>query len=111
MLDLLAEIGMLTCKPVDTLMEMNHKLGQAKDQMPANKGCYQWLVGKLIYLSPIRPNIAYAVSGVSQFMHSLREEHMEAIYRISRDLKSTLGRGLLFSKREVQDIKGYADSD
>ena len=50
MLDLLAETGMLACKPVDTLMEMNHKLGLAENQMPADKGCYQSLVGKLIYL-------------------------------------------------------------
>ena len=36
---------------------------------------------------------------------------MEAIYRILRYLKSAPGRGLLFSEKEVQDIKGYTDSD
>ena len=35
-LNLLAEIGMLACKPVDTPMKMNHKLGQAEDQRPAD---------------------------------------------------------------------------
>ena len=110
-LDLLAETGMFACKLVDTPMEMNHKLGQAEDQTPADKGCYQWLVGKLIYLSHTRPNIAYAVSVVSQLMHSLGEEHIEAMYRILRYLKSAPGRGLLFYKKEVQDIKGYTDSD
>ena len=110
-LDLLAETGMLACKPVDTPMEMNHKLGQAEDQTPADKGRYQRLVGKLIYLSHTRPDIAYAVSVVSQFMHSPGEEHMEAVYRILRYLKSAPGRGLLFSKNEVREITGYTDSD
>ena len=98
---LLAETGMLACKPVDTPMKMNHKLGQTKNQTSADKGCYQRLVGKLIYLSHIRPDIVYAVSVVSQFMHSLGEEHMEAVYRILRYLKGAPGRGLLFSKGEV----------
>ena len=102
---------MLACKPVDTPMEMNHKLGETENQTPTDKGCYQQLVGKLIYLSHTRPGIAYAVSVVSQFMHSLGEEHMEAVYWILRYLKSAPRRGLLFLKREIQKIKGYADSD
>ena len=48
---------------------------------------------------------------VSQFIHSPEEEHMEAMYRILRYLKSAPGRGLLFSKTEVQGIKGFTDSD
>ena len=111
MLDLLTEIGMLACKPVDTPMEMNHKLGETENQTLAGKGCYQRLVGKLIYLSHTRPNIAYAVSVVSQFMHSPGEEHMEAVYRILRYLKSAPGRGLLFSKRETREIEGFTDLD
>ena len=78
-LDLLTETGMLACKPIDTPMEMNHKLGQTEDQKATDKGCYQRLVGKLIYLSHTRPDIAYAVSVVSQFMHSPGEVHMEAV--------------------------------
>ena len=102
---------MLACKSVNAPMEMNRKLGQTENQMPTDKGCYQWLVGKLIYLYHTRPNIAYAVSVVSQFMHSPGEEHMEVVYRILRYLKGAPGSGLLFSKREVQDIKEYIDLD
>jgi hypothetical protein len=110
-LDLLTETGMLACKPADTPMEMNHKLRESENQTSADKGRYQRLVGKLIYLSHTRPDIAYAVSVVSQFMHSPGEEHMEAVYRILRYLKSAPGRGLLFTKNEVHEIKGYTDSD
>lgn len=39
---------------------------------------YQTLVGKLIYLSHTRPDIAYAVGVVSKFMHRPQEEHLAA---------------------------------
>jgi Reverse transcriptase (RNA-dependent DNA polymerase) len=78
-LDLLSETEMLDCKPVDTPVVQNLKLGELQDQVPTNKEKYQRLVGKLIYLSHTRPDIAYAVSVVSQFMHAPSEQHMEAV--------------------------------
>ena len=110
-LDLLTETGMLACKPVETPIEMNHKLGIFPDQVPTDKGQYQRLVGRLIYLSHTRPDIAYVVSVVSQFMHEPSEEHMNAVFRILRYLKGTPGKGLLFSKNNVSNIFGYTDSD
>jgi len=69
-LDLLVEVRLLNCKPADTPIVQNHKLSQHINQVPTDKGRYQKLVGKLIYLSHTRPDIAYAVSVVSQFMHN-----------------------------------------
>ena len=86
-LDLLAEMGMLNCKPIDTPIEVNHHLESTEDQVPANKDQYQKLVGKLIYLSHTRPDIAYVVSVVCRFMHAPREKHMNAVFRILRYLK------------------------
>lgn len=102
---------MLDCKPVETLIEMNHKLRILPDQTPVDKGRYQRLVGRLIYLSHTRPYIAYVVSVVSQFMHAPSEEHMEVIYRILRYLKSAPRKGLLFSKNGIPNIEGYTDSN
>ena len=111
MLDLLTETSMLDCKPAEMPTEMNHKLEILPNQTPTDKGRYQWLVGRLIYLSHTRPDIAYAVSVVSQFMHSPSEEHMDAVYRILRYLKCAPGKGLLFSKNNVSNIEGYTDYD
>ncbi|VVA40347.1 PREDICTED: Retrovirus-related Pol poly from, partial [Prunus dulcis] len=66
--------GMLDCKPIDTPSEQNHKLGLYLDQVPTDKERYQRLGEKLIYLSHTRPDITYAVSVVSQFMHSHSED-------------------------------------
>ena len=76
---MLAEVGLLECKPVDIPIVQNHKLGEYVDQVPADKQRYQRLVGKLIYLSHARPDIAYAVSVVSQFMHCSSEDHMDVV--------------------------------
>ncbi|GMP31833.1 hypothetical protein CsSME_00005890 [Camellia sinensis var. sinensis] len=110
-LDLLIETGMLACKPVDTPIELNHKLEVVPNQVPTDKGRYQRLVERLIYLSHTRPDIAYAVSVVSQFMHTPGEEHMNAVYRILRYLKNAPGKGVLFSNNGVSNIEGYTDSD
>ena len=57
---------------------------------------YQLLVGKLIYLSHARLDIAYVVSVVSQFMHNPNEIHIESVFKILRYLKATLGKGIKF---------------
>ncbi|XP_021802757.1 uncharacterized protein LOC110746827, partial [Prunus avium] len=102
---------MLDCKPIDTPSEQNHKLGLYPDQAPTDKECYQRLVGKLIYLAHTRPDIAYAMSVVSQFMHSPSEDHMGAVTRILRYLKGASGKGLMFFKYGHTDVEGYTDAD
>ncbi|CAL8175713.1 unnamed protein product [Prunus armeniaca] len=110
-LDLLTETGMLACKPADSPIEQNHRLGEQTDDTRVDRGRYQRLVGKLIYLAHTRPDIAYAVSVVSQFMHEPCEVHMQAVERILRYLKSAPGKGLLFSKHDNFAIEAYTDAD
>ncbi|CAL8150805.1 unnamed protein product [Prunus armeniaca] len=99
------------CKLAGTPIVQNHYLGEYLDQIPTNKERYQRLVGRLIYLSHTRPDIAYVVSVVSQFMHFPSEDHMNAVLRILRYLKSAPGKGLMFSKHGHQNINGYSDAN
>ncbi|KAM1912364.1 hypothetical protein ACFX14_000440 [Malus domestica] len=108
---LLAETGMLDCKPVDTPIEQNHCLGLFPNQVPTHKEQYQRLVERLIYLSHTRPDIAYAVSVVSQFMHSPSEAHMDAVTRILRYLKMAPSRSMFFSKNGHLNVEGYTDAN
>ena len=50
-IDLLKEIGMLGCKPVETLVDPSVKLDLHSRGASVEKGQYQCLVDKLIYLS------------------------------------------------------------
>jgi len=76
-----------------------------------DKGRYQRLVGRLIYLSHIRPDIGFAVSFVSQFMNNPTEDHMAAVNRMLRYLKMTPSRGLLYKKSDNRNIEIYTDAD
>lgn len=77
---ILKDTGMLGYKPVGTPMVPNIKIGLKRDCLPVDKERYQRLVGKLIYLAHIRPNIGFVVSVISQFMYNPTEKHMDAAY-------------------------------
>ena len=58
------------CKATETPIESNLKLQSAKVEEVIDRDRFRRLVGRLIYLSHSRPDIAFSVSMVSQFMHS-----------------------------------------
>ncbi|KAH9718241.1 hypothetical protein KPL71_022141 [Citrus sinensis] len=111
-LDLLHETGMTACQPIDTPIEERLKFCITSDQVPVDKGRYQSLIGRLMYLSHTRPDLAYALSVVSQFIHNPGEQHMKAVMRILRYLKTNPGKGILFSKNEdYSNIEVYTDAN
>ncbi|RVW23851.1 Retrovirus-related Pol polyprotein from transposon RE1 [Vitis vinifera] len=58
-----------------------------------------------------KPHIAFAVSVVSQYMHSPKESHLEAVYKILRYLKGSPGRGLFFKKSDSKKVEIYTDAN
>ncbi|WJZ84536.1 hypothetical protein VitviT2T_004136 [Vitis vinifera] len=111
-LDLLQGTGMSGCQPVNTPIEEGLKLCVEPNQVSTDKGRYQRLVGRLMYLTHTRPYLAYALSVVSQCMHNPGEQHMNAVMRILRYLKNAPGKGILFAKNvDHQSIEVYTDAD
>jgi len=92
-------------------IEQNHRIVNDEENPKVEKTQYQRLVGKLIYLSHTRPDIAYAVNLVSQFMHDPRERHLQAVDKIIQYLKASPGKGLLLKKGENLSMKVYTDAD
>uniref|UniRef100_A0A8R7UAT4 Reverse transcriptase Ty1/copia-type domain-containing protein n=1 Tax=Triticum urartu TaxID=4572 RepID=A0A8R7UAT4_TRIUA len=109
-LDLLKETGMLGCRPVATPIKQNHRLSSDAGT-PVDRERYQRLVGRLIYMSHTRPDIAFDVSVVSQYMHDPKSAHMEAVIRILRYLKGCPGRGLLYRRQGDLQVECYTDAD
>ena len=72
---------------------------------------YRRLVGKLNYLTVTRPDIAYSVSIVSQFMSSPTVKHWEALEQILSYLKGAPGRGLLYENNGHTNIECFSDAD
>ena len=110
-LDLLKETRMLGYKPTNTPMDYTTKLGIVKGSAPMDKGRYQRLVRKLIYLSHTRPDIAFSVDVINPFMNNPTEEHMKVLYHILRYLKMTLGKGLYFKRTQKRNIKIFSDTN
>ena len=81
-------------------------------QVLVDKGRYQRLVGRLMYLAHTRPDLAYALSIVIQFMHNPGEQHMNAVMSILRYLKSAPGKDILLTKNvDCQSVDAYSDVD
>ena len=70
-------------------MDSTKRLNRSEESMPVDKGRYQRLVGKLIYLSHTQPDIAYSMSVVSQHMNNPTEDHLDAVNTILRYFKMT----------------------
>jgi hypothetical protein len=62
---------------------------------------YRRLVGSLQYLTLTRPDIAFAVHHLAQFMAAPRTTHLAAVKRILRYLKGTLDLGFVFRPSNV----------
>jgi hypothetical protein len=56
--DLLKETSKTACKPTSTPIDPNLRLGMAEKDDAIDREMYQHLVGRLIYLSHTRPDIA-----------------------------------------------------
>ncbi|RVX02702.1 Retrovirus-related Pol polyprotein from transposon RE1 [Vitis vinifera] len=111
-LDLLQKTGMSGCQPVNTPIKEGLKLCVEPNQVSTDKEKYHKLVGRLMYLAHTRPDLAYALSVVSQYMHNPGEQHMNAVMRILRYLKNAPGKRILFAKNvNHQSIEVYTNAD
>lgn len=72
---------------------------------------YRSAVGALQYLVLTRPNIAFSVNKVCQFLSKPTEEHWTAVKRILRYLHDTAAYGLLIRKSSSLFLSGFSDAD
>lgn len=110
-MDIISETGLLGAKPADFPMEQNHKLALAGGKEFSDGEKYRRLIGRLIYLAVTRPDLAYSVHILSQFMQCPREEHWEAALRVVRYLKKCPGQGILLRSDSSLHLEGWCDSD
>ncbi|XP_015160301.1 uncharacterized mitochondrial protein AtMg00810-like [Solanum tuberosum] len=92
-LELLAELRLGAAKPAGAPIDYNLKLTSRQfddhvkhmkpsDDPPTDQRAYQRLVGKLLYLIMTRPDIAFSVQTLSQFLQDPKKSHMEAAVRV-----------------------------
>ena len=78
---------------------------------PEDSTQYRSIVGALQYLTLTRPDIAYSVNKVCQFLHSPTTIHWMAVKRILRYVKYTLDLGLRTERSSSLLISAFSDAD
>ncbi|XP_021979306.1 uncharacterized mitochondrial protein AtMg00810-like [Helianthus annuus] len=110
-MDILSDCGQLGCRPSAFPMEQNLKFYHCPESHKTDASLYRRLIGRLLYLQAMRPDIAYSVNILSQFVSDPRTDHMDVVLRILRYLKSTLGQGIFIPKDGGFNLVGYCDAD
>lgn len=106
---ILNDTSLLGAKPVGFPMEQHLKLS-ATDGIPLDDhSSYHHLIGWLIYLTIMSPNITYLVHIHSQFMHKPLRPHFLAALWLLRYLKGTLSQGILLPSTGSLHLTGYYD--
>lgn len=73
---------------------------------------YRSIVGALQYATITRPEIAYGVNRVCQFMQAPLESHWQVVKRILRYLSGTLDNGIYLKKDSATlPLIGFSDAD
>ena len=72
---------------------------------------YCTIVGSLAYLTITRPDIAYVVHVVSQFVASPTTVHWTTVLRILRYLRGIVSQSLLLSSTSSLELCAYSDVD
>jgi histone deacetylase 1/2 len=111
--DLLKRANMADCKPVSTPLSTSEKLSiyEGDPLGPIDASRYRSIVGALQYLTLTRPDIAFSVNKVCQFLHAPTTVHWAAVKRILRYLKSCAKLGLKINKSFSFLVSAYSDAD
>uniref|UniRef100_A0A2N9J9Y4 Integrase catalytic domain-containing protein n=1 Tax=Fagus sylvatica TaxID=28930 RepID=A0A2N9J9Y4_FAGSY len=108
--ELLHRAHMIGAKPCSTPTASSSKLSLHDGVSLSEATEYRQIVGALQYCTLTRPDIAFSVNQLCQFMHSPTNTHWAAAKRVLRYLKGTIDHGLFFSKSSLH-LHAFCDSD
>jgi len=109
--DLLHRTAMFDTKPAHTPGAVGKNLSKFDGDPLPDVTQYRSVVGALQYLTMTRPDIAFVVNKVCQFMQQPTSAHWFSVKRILRYLKGTLHDGLVLSHSSHLTLEGFSDAD
>lgn len=110
-IDLLERFNMSSAKSESTPLAANCDLSIASEPPLADPLMYRQAVGSMQYLSLTRPDVAYAINKLSQYMHRPSEVHWSAAKRVLRYLAGTSHIGLHLKRESSLNLHAFSDAD
>ena len=87
------------------------KLSKFQGKLLSDPGVYRRLVVRLLYLTFTRPDIAYLIHKLSQFMSKPRKPHLDVAYKVLQYIKGCPGQGIFLSASSDFHLKAYTDAN
>ena len=110
----LQDYNMLNCNSVSTPMQSGTHLSK-EDLLSSNEDqhLYSQIVGSLMHaIVNTRPDCAYAISTLAQYLSTPADSHIYTLKRTLRYIKGTLSFGIRYQKSPQGDVlHGYSDAD
>jgi hypothetical protein len=109
--DLMKKFNMAKLKPMSTSMSTTTILDPDENGKAVDQREYRSIIGSLLYITAIRPDIQFVVCLYACFQSSLRFSHQIVVQQIFRYLKYTLKFGIWYSASSSLDLVGFSDAD
>lgn len=109
--DLLKKLRMQDAKSLPTPISASTVLSAQKGSPFEDPSLYRSTVGALQYMCIARPDLAFAVNKVCQYMYNPLDDHWSAVKCVLRYLRGTLSYGIQFIKSSNVSLTAYCDAD
>nr|GEU81111.1 hypothetical protein [Tanacetum cinerariifolium] len=109
--EILRKFGLTDGKLASTPIDTEKPLLKDPDGEDVDVHTYRSMIGSLMYLTSLRPDIMFAVCACVRFQVTQKASHLYAVKRIFRYLKGKPHLGLWYPNDSPFDLVTYSDSD
>nr|GEU85460.1 putative ribonuclease H-like domain-containing protein [Tanacetum cinerariifolium] len=109
--EILNKFGFSDMKTASTPMETHKTLLKDEKGEDVDEHLYRSMIGSLIYLTSLRPDIMFAVCACARTQVKPKISHLQVVKRIFRYLKGQPKLGLWYLKDSPFNLVAYTDSD
>ncbi|GJV11242.1 retrovirus-related pol polyprotein from transposon TNT 1-94 [Tanacetum coccineum] len=109
--EILKKFRFTEVKTASTPMETQKPLLKDEDGEEVYVHMYRSMIGSLMYLTSLRPDIMFAVCACARYQVNPKVSHLHVVKKIFRYLKGQPKLGLWYPKDSHFDLVAYTDSD